>query len=64
MKKLSLNEMSKFSAGVPASEYCATLKMILENNVLPSIGHAIVAGEKWYEHCQGDPPPIRVEAGD
>lgn len=34
MKKLELNQMETIQGGDTAAEYCATVKMILENNDL------------------------------
>jgi len=32
MKKLELKQMETFNGGVNVQEYCATLKMIMDNN--------------------------------
>lgn len=32
MKTLQLNQMQKLQGGVTEQEYCATLKMIMDNN--------------------------------
>ena len=31
MKTLNLNQMEKINGGVPLEEYCATLRMLLDN---------------------------------